>query len=148
MADGRLRFTSEAGPLEVSVCTPRIVRVTLGAPAPLSFVEPRTWAPVAFESAGGEPVRVATRDLRVEVETRPLRLAFADAAGEWLLREPDDGGMSVETGGRVRGSRSRASSTSTGSARAAGGSIGWDRRASSGTRTSVTGPARTSGSRC
>ena len=102
MADGRLRFTSEAGPLEVSVCTPRIVRVTLGAPAPLSFVEPRTWAPVAFESAGGEPVRVATRDLRVEVETRPLRLAFADAAGEWLLREPDDGGMSVETGGRVR----------------------------------------------
>src|SRR6266850_916440 len=102
MADGRLRFTSEAGPLEVSVCTPRIVRVTLGAPAPLSFVEPRTWAPVAFASAGGEPVRVATRDLRVEVETRPLRLAFADAAGEWLLREPDDGGMSVETGGRVR----------------------------------------------
>src|SRR2546430_22588 len=101
MADGRLRFTSEAGPIEVSVCTPRIVRVTLGAPAPLSFVEPRTWAPVAFESAGGEPVSsVATRDLRVEVETRPLRLAFADAAGEWLLREPDEGGMSVETGGR------------------------------------------------
>src|SRR2546423_4818802 len=100
MADARLRFTSEAGPLEVSVCTPRIVRVTLGAPAWLSFVEPRTWAPVAFESAGGEPVRVATRDLRVEVETRPLRLAFADAAGEWLLREPDEGGMSVETGGR------------------------------------------------
>lgn len=103
MADARVRFTSEAGPLELSVCTSRIVRVTLGAPAPLSFVEPRTWAPVAFESAGGEPVsRVATRDLRIEAETRPLRLAFADAAGEWLLREPDDGGMSVDAGGRVR----------------------------------------------
>jgi len=70
MADGRLRFTTEAGPLEISVCTPRIVRVTLGTPAPLSFVEPRTWAPVAFESTGGEPVRrVATRDLSIEVET-------------------------------------------------------------------------------
>jgi alpha-glucosidase len=102
MADARLRFTSETGPVEVDVCTPRIVRVTFGEPAPLSFVEPRTWAPVAFETAGGGPARVATRDLRVEAETQPLRLAFADAAGEWLLREPDEGGMSVESGGRVR----------------------------------------------
>src|SRR5262249_13719119 len=62
----------------------------------------RTWGPVAFESAGGEPMRVATSDLRLEVETRPLRLAFADAGGEWLLREPGDGGMSGEPGGPVR----------------------------------------------
>jgi len=102
MADASLRFRSEAGPVEIALCTSRIVRVTLGAPAPQSFVGPRTWAPVAFESAGGEPVRLATRDVTVEAATRPLRLAFGDTAGEWLLREPDDGGMSVEPGGRVR----------------------------------------------
>jgi len=96
-----LRFTTEAGPLEISICTPRIVRVTLGAPAALSFVEPRTWAPVAFETAGGEPVRrLATRDLSVDIEARPLRLAFADAAGAWLLREPDDGRVATHPGAR------------------------------------------------
>ncbi len=46
-----------------------------------------------FEVAEGEPVRLATSDLRLEVETSPLRLTFADAGGAWLLREPADGGM-------------------------------------------------------
>ena len=102
MADASLRFTSPAGPVELTVCTSRIVRVTLGAPSPLSFVGPRMWPPVPFERAGGEPARIATPDLRVEAETQPLRLSFAPAAGEWLLREPDGGGMALVPGGRVR----------------------------------------------
>ena len=71
-----------------------------------SFVGPRVWAPPPFEVVDGEPVRLATSDLRLEVETGPLRLTFADAAGEWLLREPADAGMVLERGadgaGRVR----------------------------------------------
>jgi hypothetical protein len=58
----------------------------------------RAWAPTPFDVADGEPVRLSTRDLRLEIEASPLRLTFADAAGAWLLREPADGGMAVERG--------------------------------------------------
>ena len=97
-----LHFSEAAGPVEITVCSPRIVRVTLGPPPPASLVGPRAWASTPFDIIEGEPVRVATSDLQLEVETRPLRLTFAGPAGEWLLREPADGGMSVEPGPRVR----------------------------------------------
>ena len=44
----------------------------------------------------GEPVRMATTDLRVEVSTTPLRLTFLDTAGTLLLCEPAEGGMTAE----------------------------------------------------
>jgi alpha-D-xyloside xylohydrolase len=106
--DASLRFAGAAGSVAVTICTSRIVRVSLGATqtSGASFVAPRTWASPPFEVADGEPVRIATSDLRLEVETNPLRLTFADAAGAWLVREPADGGMTVEPGadgaGRVR----------------------------------------------
>ncbi|HEV8586453.1 MAG TPA: TIM-barrel domain-containing protein, partial [Methylomirabilota bacterium] len=75
-----------------------MVRVTLGPPPDLSYVAARTWASAPSEVTEGEPVPLATSDLRLEIETRPLRLTFANAAGEWLLREPDGGGMAVEQG--------------------------------------------------
>src|SRR6185295_10436520 len=53
----------------------------------------------------GEPLRVATSDLGIEIATHPLRLSFLDARREWLLREPPDGGMSTEVvdgSGRLR----------------------------------------------
>jgi len=103
-----LRFSNSTGPVEVTFCSARIVRVSLGAgesPA-ASFVGPRVWVPPPFEVVDGEPVRLVTSDLRLEVETSPLRLTFADAAGAWLLREAADAGMVLEAGapgaGRVR----------------------------------------------
>ena len=103
--DASLHFTGPTGPATITVCTPRIVRVGVGAdhianqranrPHDASFVGARAWPPTVFEVAEGEPVRLATSDLRLEVETSPLRLTFADAGGAWLLREPADGGMAV-----------------------------------------------------
>src|SRR5580765_5476618 len=110
-----LRFSSAADPVEVTFCSSRIVRVSLGAgesPA-ASFVGPRVWAPPPFEVVDGEPVRLATSDLRLEVETRPLRLTFTDAAGAWLLREPADAGMVLEGGAQSAG-RMRARFTFSG----------------------------------
>ena len=98
--DATLGFSSAAGPIAVTVCSPRIVRVALGASqAPeISYVVPRSWAPTPFEITEGEVVRLATSDLQLDVETEPLRLTFGDPAGAWLLREPADGGMAVEPG--------------------------------------------------
>ena len=51
-------------------------------------------------------MRLVTTDLQVEVATRPLRIAFLDRHGDWLLREPAEAGMSAEPvgdgSGRVR----------------------------------------------
>ena len=93
--------------MSVTVCTPRIVRVDVGGAeedgAP-SYVGPRDWPGASVDLHDGEPVRLATTDLRVEVSTSPLRLAFLDTAGTWLLREPADGGMAAERAadGRTR----------------------------------------------
>src|SRR5262249_55305134 len=96
--DAGLDFASADGPVKVTFCSSRIVRVTFGAgQAPgASFVAPRTWTPPPVQVADQDPVRLATSDLRLEVETSPLRLTFADAGGAWLLREPADGGMAIE----------------------------------------------------
>src|SRR5215467_823608 len=96
--DAGLDFDSADGPVKVTFCSSGIVRVTFGAsqPSGASFVAPRTWAPPSIEVADRDSVRLATADLRLEVETSPLRLTFADAAGAWLVREPADGGMAVE----------------------------------------------------
>ena len=107
-----LRFGSGSSSVTLTVCSPRIVRVELGepaaAPAP-SCVEPREWTGSGFQLADGEPLRLTTADLGVEIATRPVRLAFLDAAGASLLREPIDGGMSTEpVGGPSRRRRVRA----------------------------------------
>jgi alpha-glucosidase (family GH31 glycosyl hydrolase) len=44
----------------------------------------------------GEPVRLMTPDLRVEVAREPFRIAFLDPNDNWLIREPAEAGMSVE----------------------------------------------------
>src|SRR5262249_57198616 len=89
-----LELASASGPVAVAFCSPRIVRVSFGEhrPPAASFVAPRTWTPPTVEVTEGEPVRVGTSALRLEVATDPLRLTFADGAGPWLLREPADGG--------------------------------------------------------
>ncbi len=96
-----LRVGGAAGPVEISVCSPRIVRVARGgggAPEGRSFVGARRWPTPAFDVADGETASLATSDLRVEVDRRPGRLSFAGVRGEWLLREPDGGGMAIERG--------------------------------------------------
>ncbi len=92
-----VRFDAGKSRLTITFCTPRIVRIAFGAPDPApSYVGPRDWpgAPVRLE--GNEPIRLATSDLHVEVSTVPLRLAFFDATGALLLREPEDDGMAVD----------------------------------------------------
>jgi alpha-glucosidase len=102
-----VRFGEGTSRVSVTVCTPRIVRIELegaGEDAAPSYVGPRDWPGASADLHDGEPVRLATADLRVEVSTSPLRLAFLDAAGTWLLREPADGGMAMERSadGRAR----------------------------------------------
>ena len=94
-----LRFGRAGARTAVSVCSPRIIRVDLEVegqvPGP-SHLEPRTWTAPRFDAIDGEPLRLSTADLTVEVATDPVRLAFLDAAGARLLHEPIDGGMSTE----------------------------------------------------
>ena len=101
-----LRIDGGSGRIALTVCTPRIVRVALeaGETAAPSFVGPRTWAPPRFEIADGPPLRLATADLSVEIQADPMRLSFAGSTGDWLIREPADGGMAVEraVGGATR----------------------------------------------
>ncbi len=91
--------------VSLTFCTPRIVRVELLGSAPdpgPSFVVPRDWPATPITVHDGEPARLETSDLGVEVTTSPVRLAFLDTAGNWLLREPADAGMEREPGASGR----------------------------------------------
>jgi Domain of unknown function (DUF4968) len=107
--DASLHFTGAAGSVAVTVCTPRIVRASLGASqtSEASAVDPRVWASTPFEIAHGEPVRIATSDLWLEGETNPVRLTFADAAGAWLVREAAEGMAIAPSGGAASSAASR-----------------------------------------
>src|SRR5205807_4798703 len=90
------------GQLEVTVCTPRIVRVRSaldGRPAPPSYLAPRAWPPVEFAVRPGEPMAIDTGSLMLRVETNPLCLAFGDSSGHVMLRAPVEGGVQRESAG-------------------------------------------------
>jgi len=74
--DATLRLTGGPEPIAVTVCSPRIVRVSFGpTPSPeISFVAPRTWASPPVEITDGPSTRLATSDLRMDVEPEPFRL--------------------------------------------------------------------------
>jgi len=64
-----LRFKNGQTQVAVSICSARIVRVELegaGDEAAPSYVGPRAWAGSDFEVVDGEPVRLATSELRIE----------------------------------------------------------------------------------
>ena len=67
--DGRLDLTGPDGPVAVTFCSPRIVRVSVGGDQPraASFVAPETWSPPLVDATCGEPARLATSDLRLEI---------------------------------------------------------------------------------
>ena len=95
-----VRLPHERAEVTVTMVTPRIVGVRLeteGVAAVPSYVAPREPADTAFDHVVGEPARLITPHLQVEIATSPLRLAFLDARGDWVLREPPDGGMSSES---------------------------------------------------
>src|SRR4029453_11961873 len=103
-----VRLRGDGADVTVTMVTPRIVRVRLetgGAAAVPSCVAPREPAVTAFEEVAGEPARLVTPHLQAEIASAPLRLAFLDARGEWLLREPPGGGMAG--GGAGGGGRGR-----------------------------------------
>jgi Glycosyl hydrolases family 31/Domain of unknown function (DUF4968)/Galactose mutarotase-like len=94
-----LGFPGKGPTVTVTVLTPRIVRVEhtrSGPDAALSYVADREWTPTPFDLVDGDPVRLVTTGLRVEISRAPLRIAFLDSHDDWLLREPADAGMSVE----------------------------------------------------
>src|SRR5205085_6760806 len=77
-----LSLGTALGQLEVTLCTPRIVRVRLapnGRPAPPSYLAPRAWPPVDFavRPASGPQARSAieTGSLTDQAETNPVCLA-------------------------------------------------------------------------
>ena len=83
-----LRFGQAGSRTAVSICSPRIIRVDLeveGQAAGPSHLEPRAWADTRFEALDGEPLRLSTADLTIEVATDPVRLAFLDSAGARLM---------------------------------------------------------------
>jgi alpha-glucosidase (family GH31 glycosyl hydrolase) len=97
-----LRFPAGAAAIDVTVLTPRIVRVELlagGHASGPSYVGDREWPPTPIDVLDAEPVVLATADLKVAVNTAPPRVAILDALGEWLIREPADAGMSAEPAG-------------------------------------------------
>jgi alpha-glucosidase len=108
--DATLHLAGGSEPISVTVVSPRIVRVSFAKSASptISYVAPRAWTPPSFDLTDGASVRLATGDLRVEVQPDPFRLTFADASGAWVLREATDDGMRLERGGngavRVRAS--------------------------------------------
>jgi len=94
-----VRFADNASHVTLTVCTPRIVRVELedeGHAAGPGYVGERSWAASPFQIVEGDRPRLTTAYLGVEFGTDPLRLAFLDSTGEWLLREPEHGGMTSE----------------------------------------------------
>lgn len=84
-----LSFATALGRLEVTACTPRIVRVRLrmeGFPDGTSYLAPRDWGPVEMSVSMGEPIVADTGAVSIRIETTPLRLSFVDAAGRLALR--------------------------------------------------------------
>ena len=94
-----VRFGNAGSTTAVTICSPRIIRVDLDVPGQIagpSHVESREWPAAPFELVGGEPLRLATTHLAIDVASDPVRLSFQDPRGDRLLYEPADGGMSVE----------------------------------------------------
>ena len=94
-SESTVRVAADSARIALTVCTSRIVRVAVedGAPSTApSYVGERSWPAVPWELAEGDPLRLRTADLGVELTRDPARLSFLDAAGQWLLREPEHGG--------------------------------------------------------
>ncbi|MGH2390002.1 MAG: TIM-barrel domain-containing protein [Chloroflexota bacterium] len=88
------------GTLQITVCTPRIVRIRLvqeGQLSGFSYVEPREWPTLAIDLTSGEPTRVNTGAFTVRFQTTPLGLVFEDPSGTTLLRAPIDAALVVDT---------------------------------------------------
>src|SRR4029434_1595352 len=97
--ESSLRYADDSSRVTLTVCTPRIVRVELddgGLETGPGYVGERSWPDLPFEVIEGDPTRLTTTHLGVEIATEPLRLAFLDPSGQWLLRQPEHGGMSSE----------------------------------------------------
>src|SRR5215467_3919224 len=100
-----VRVAADGARIALTVCSTRIVRVALedGTPAAApSYVGEQSWSAVPWKLSEGEPLRLTTTDLGVELTREPARLSFLDAAGQWLLREPEHGGMGSEPTGERR----------------------------------------------
>ena len=85
-----LRLGGDGPDVTLTVVSPRIVRVRLeteGAATTPSYVAARERADAPFDVVPGEPARLVTPHVQIEISTRPLRLALLDARGEWVLRE-------------------------------------------------------------
>src|SRR4051794_12547861 len=82
-----LRLDTAHGPLEITVCTPRIVRVRLAlgdqASGP-SYVKDRPWDRVKHDIGSGKPTVLATGAFRLRLEENPLSLLFEDGSDSLL----------------------------------------------------------------
>jgi alpha-glucosidase (family GH31 glycosyl hydrolase) len=97
-----LSFATTLGQIEITICTPRLVRVRLapaGVPEGPSYVavSPDAWSPVAYELRDGPPLVVDTGVLTVRVDVDALTLEFAHDAGAPTLRVPIAGGLAGES---------------------------------------------------
>lgn len=103
--DGALVFRSAQGVLSVSAVSPHIVRVRfspgsrVGRDHSYSVLPQQSPAAPAQFEIGPRESRVITSALRVTITHRPLRVSFADTAGNSL--DQDDPANGIATSGRT-----------------------------------------------
>ncbi len=116
-AEATLTLACAHGVLEITVCTPRILRVRLALEGQVNgptYVEPRRWDRVNHEVGAEKPTVLDTGAFRLRLEENPLSLVFQDASGALLLRAPIDDGLAVDSLRRRSGPGSAADSQSAG----------------------------------
>jgi hypothetical protein len=91
-----LRYRTDQGSVELTLCTPRIARLRLVDDRDWpSYVGPRDWPAAPLRVEAGDPTVATAGELTLRITTDPLRVTFGDAAGNVLVRQ---GGLSAVTG--------------------------------------------------
>jgi len=99
-SDG-VTLTMSPGRMRLTVCSDAIVRVMYSPAATLAAgqafaVTNHSWPAASFDVAdAGSKLALATRKLKVTVDKATGAVAFFDASGNLLLREPAGGGKSM-----------------------------------------------------
>ncbi|MFN8525526.1 MAG: glycoside hydrolase family 31 protein [Chloroflexota bacterium] len=97
--DSSVRFIAGDVTVEITACTPRIIRVRClpaDPPAASTYVIDREWPETHMEVSDGPPVVLRTAAGEVSAQLDPLRLTLS-RNGRVLVREPRGGGMALDT---------------------------------------------------
>lgn len=103
-----LLFQSERGILSISPLSDDVIRIRFAATNSFGrdhsyAVIPHDWTkPTAKVETGSNTTTLITTSLRVTIQHEPLRISFADAKGEVLESEGEQGGISFSSSGKFQ----------------------------------------------